>query len=257
MERMSEEPQEVKTESPPEPKGEEAVKPESAPATEDAKPEEQPKKKGGGFQKRIDKLTRTVYELQAKLESERHTKNASPADEKEPKRDDFEDLESYQRSLAEHTAKRVVKEHHAQEAEARKQESAREANARRKQSWESHVEKVSEKHDDGDDVIEHFVANVNLHAYALDAIIESELGGEIAYYLGKHDEEAERISKLTPPRQALEIGKLEVKLSTPKKPSAAPAPIDPVGGKGSASTGLDHALPTGEWIKRRQKQVHG
>lgn len=256
---MAEELEQEKTaESPPaeEPKGA-AESAESAPASGDAPPQEPPRKKGGGFQKRIDKLTRTVYELQAQLEAAKADKPAAKNDQ-EPKRDDFEDLESYQRALAEHVSRRVVREHQTREEETRRQAQARDAQSRRVQAWESHVEKAADKYDDGEDVIGHFVENVRLNPYAFDAILESESGADIAYYLGKHEDEAVRISKLTPGRQAIEIGKLEAKLAAgARKASAAPAPIEPVGGKGGADTGLSDNLSTGEWIRRRQKQVHG
>lgn len=218
---------------------------------------EPPKKKGGGFQKRIDKLTRQVYELTAQLES---TKAIKPAalDEKEPKRDDFEDLEGYQRALAEHTAKRVYREHVKSEEDSRRQSQARDAQLKRQSAWEDHAEKAGDKYDDGEDVVSHFASEVQLSGPALDAILESELGHELMYHLGKHDAEVMRISKLSPARQASEIGKLEAKLSeAQKKVSSAPAPIDPVKGKGAAETGLSDSLSVGDWIKRRQKQVHG
>lgn len=230
------------------------VKPESSPGPADTAAEP-PKKKGGGFQKRIDKLTRQVYELTAQLET---TKAVKPAalDEKEPKREDFEDLEGYQKALAEHTAKRVYREHIKSEEESRRQSQARDVQARRRTAWENHAEKVAEKYDDGEDVVTHFASEVKLSAPALDAILESDLGFEIMYHLGKHDAEVERISKLSPARQASEIGKLEVKLfEAPKKVSSAPAPIDPVTGKGAAETGLKDDLPMKEWIKRRNKQL--
>lgn len=232
------------------------AQPASSTGPADAKAAEPPKKKGGGFQKRIDKLTRTVYELQAQLEA---TKGVKPAvlDEKEPKRDDFEDLEGYQRALAEFTAKKVYREHTRSEEESRRQSQARDAQSRRREAWESHAENAAEKYDDGEDVISHFASEVKLTGMALDAILESELGHEIMYHLGKHDEEVARLNKLSPARQASEIGKLEVKLSeAQKKVSSAPAPIDPVKGKGAAETGLSDNLSVGEWIKRRQKQVH-
>lgn len=231
------------------------VKPESSTGPADTAAE--PRKKSGGFQKRIDRLTKTVYELQAQLEAAKGPKPQA-TDEKEPKRDDFEDLETYQRALAEHTAKKVFREHSREQEESRKQAQAREANAKRQSSWESHSERAAEKYDDGEDVISHFASEVQLSGYALDAILESEIGHELMYYLGKHDNEVARLAKLSPSRQASEIGKLEARLSeAPKKTSSAPAPIEPVTGKGAAETGLSENLSTAEWIKRRQKQVHG
>lgn len=235
--------------------GEKDATPESSTGPADATAAEPPKKKSGGFQKRIDKLTRQVYEQAAIIEALKAAKPEA-GDDKEPKRDDFEDLESYQKALAEHTARRVLREHQESEKKSREESRARSEQARRLQAWEAHAEKIAAKHEDGEDVAGHFVSSVELHPYALDAILESELGSEIAYYLGKHDEEAARIAKLSPARQASEIGKLEAKLSeAQKKVSSAPAPIDPVKGKGAAETGLSNDLPMQEWIKRRNKQL--
>jgi hypothetical protein len=71
-----------------------------------------------------------------------------------------------------------------------------------------------------------------------EAIVDSDQGVKLTVHLVNHPEEASRIAALSPARQAAELGKLEAKLSaTPvKKPSNAPAPITPVGAKGSSVT---------------------
>lgn len=59
----------------------------------------------------------------------------------------------------------------------------------------------------------------------------SESGPEVAYFLGQNPKEAERISKLLPIKQAMEIGRLEAKLLADppaRKTSSAPSPITPV-----------------------------
>jgi hypothetical protein len=69
-------------------------------------------------------------------------------------------------------------------------------------------------------------------------IMDSDAPEKLMAYISQNPEEAERLSALTPARQAAEIGKLEAKLSTVTKElkvSKAPAPIDPIGNKGSSS----------------------
>jgi hypothetical protein len=94
----------------------------------------------------------------------------------------------------------------------------------------------------------------------------SEIGPEMAYYLGLNPKEAERISKLSPILQAKEIGKIEAKLSDNppvKKTSNAPAPIAPVTARTSSSPAFDTTDPrsiksmsTSEWIEaERQRQI--
>jgi hypothetical protein len=47
------------------------------------------------------------------------------------------------------------------------------------------------------------------------AILHSEQGPDIAYHLGKNPAEAERISKLAPALQLVELGKIASKLEAP------------------------------------------
>ncbi len=94
----------------------------------------------------------------------------------------------------------------------------------------------------------------------------SEVGPDMAYYLGSNPKEAERISRLSPLVQAKELGKIEAKLSDNppvKKTSSAPAPIAPVTARSSGSPSFDTTDPrsvknmsTSEWIEaERQRQI--
>ena len=94
----------------------------------------------------------------------------------------------------------------------------------------------------------------------------SEVGPDMAYYLGSNPKEADRISRLSPLQQAKELGKIEAKLSDNppvKKTSNAPAPIAPITARSSGSPALDTTDPrslktmsTSEWIEaERQRQV--
>ena len=69
-----------------------------------------------------------------------------------------------------------------------------------------------------------------------DAIMESEKGPEIAYYLGKNRQKAIEMTQMHPIRGAIELGKIEARFLTleTKKISRAPEPINPVGGMSAA-----------------------
>lgn len=68
------------------------------------------------------------------------------------------------------------------------------------------------------------------------ALMQSDKGAEIAYYLGKHLDQADRIASLPPIQAAMEIARLESKFSvTPKTVTSAPAPVSSVGGGGSVA----------------------
>lgn len=207
------------------------VKPEASTGQETVPEGDPPKKKLGGFQKQIRKLEGQVSELQSRLSAEAAQKAAqvSQAEEKAPDRDSFENLDDYHRALARHEYRRMANEDRARTEVANRQEQARQSREQLASSWEALNERAAEKFDDAPDVLEHFARDVALSEVALHAVIESDVGELIAMHLGKNDAEAARIGKLSPARQAVEIGKLEIKLSE-KKVSGAPAPITPVSG---------------------------
>lgn len=225
------------------------VEGESTKPTGDTPEEQPPKKKGGGFQKRIDKLTRENYELRARLETPR-------TPDKEPKRDEFEDLESYHKAIAKHTAKEALREERENQETHRRQESAKQEQERLHTSWETNVEKVSEKYDDAEDVIENFSQNVALSTAALDAIRESEFGGDVAYLLGKDEKRAAAIGRMSPLSQVREIGKLEAEIASKpvKRASSAPAPIKPVGNTGTTLKKLSE-MDYDEFEKARKARI--
>ena len=92
----------------------------------------------------------------------------------------------------------------------------------------------------------------------------SEVGPDIAYYLGVNHSEAERISRLSPFLQAKEIGRIEAKLADNppvKKTTNAPPPIKPVTAKGNSTGGYDttdprsiSAMSTSEWIEAERRR---
>jgi hypothetical protein len=99
-----------------------------------------------------------------------------------------------------------------------------------------------------------------------EAIQESDVGPDVAYYLGSNPREADRISRLSPLSQAKEIGKIEVKIASApvlRKTTSAPPPIAPISGRGAGSPSYDTTDPraiknlsTSEWIEaERQRQM--
>lgn len=97
------------------------------------------------------------------------------------------------------------------------------------------------------------------------AILESDIGPEIAYYLGSKPNEARRIADMSPFAQAKEIGRLEASLAAnppAKRTSSAPPPIAPVTAR-SANTSYDTTDPrslktmtTEQWIEaERARQI--
>jgi len=179
-----------------------------------------------------------------------------------PKREEFEDYESYLEAHATFTAEQkaahIVEERLKARDERESKAKAEEADKQLTQDWEASKAKARQKYADYDEVTQ--AEEFNPTPAMARAMLESDLKAEIAYYLASNPEEQERISKLSPLRQAAEVIKLEDKISAKppaKKPSKAPAPIDPVGGKSGGDTRLRDDLPIDEWVKQRNKQLYG
>lgn len=73
--------------------------------------------------------------------------------------------------------------------------------------------------------------NVAITPDMAEVIRDSDVGPEIAYHLGKNPQEAMRLAQLSPMRRAVEMGKLEARLTAPKPVAKQPpAPLQPVTG---------------------------
>jgi hypothetical protein len=116
-----------------------------------------------------------------------------------------------------------------------------------------------EKYEDFQELIES--DGLKISPVMRDAILEADNRVEISYFLGKNPKEAARISRLTPIRQVAEIARIEDKLNAKapptKKPSAAPAPVEPVGGTATVTTDFSKISDTGEFIRKRQEKLYG
>jgi hypothetical protein len=98
------------------------------------------------------------------------------------------------------------------------------------------------------------------------SIQASDIGPEVAYFLGSNPKEADRISRLPAILQAKEIGKIEVKLANSppvQKTSSAPTPITPVTARSTGSPAYDTTDPRStktmtdsQWIEaERARQI--
>lgn len=196
---------------------------------------ERPKKKGG-FQKRIDKLTRKNSDLERELEylkREVHgrtpVKDEAPAKatENAPKEDDFNTHADYLKALARHEVQEEISR-----AEAKKRELDMKTEFQsRVENYAKKEESFKAKHEDYEDVMDD-VSDVALSVTVRDVILSSENGPELAYELAKNRDELERICKLPAIQAAVEIGLFKASLnkSAPEvKKTKAPRPIEPVG----------------------------
>ena len=198
--------------------------------------------------KRLAREQRKWERDQAAKQAEVQTLKSTP-----PVADNFTDPEEYAQALALQKAQELV----AQRDAAKQQAEIMEAYA-------DSEEKVRDKYDDYDQVARN--PNVPITEVMAEAIYASDVGPEVAYYLGSNVKEAARISKLSPFLQAKEIGKIEARLASDppvKKTSNAPAPISPVTARSNGSPSHDTTDPrsiksmtTSQWIEaERARQM--
>ena len=199
--------------------------PEAKADGDDAEAEKAEHKKRGGFQRKIEKLQAEIEALKAGSQ----TKQPAPIDPSKPTLDKFESIEAYTEAL---TDWKLAK---AEGDRAAKAEATRVA-----ANWEKSVEAGRAKHKDFDDIIE---SEVPITQTMRDALLESEAGGELAYWLGRNPDEAARIGRLSPIAQVRELAKQEAKLAAeepPAKPqpraTKAPEPLATVGARAASST---------------------
>lgn len=210
----------------------------------------------------IDTFKRMAFERQ---QQQYQQTQPQPQAQAEPKLEDFNnDWDSYQRAVARREAEKFANERES----TRRQEEARNQAIRDFQQartlYSEREVKAREKYEDYDEVA---LGNTPISDAMAQAIIHSEIGPDIAYFLGQNRAEAQRIYGLRPERAITEIGKIEAKLEamaqsasqTPaKKPSNAPAPIEPVAGKtANATDEPSERDDMATWIRKRNRQVHG
>lgn len=190
-------------------------------------------------------------EQQAKL-AETQARQSVPKEL--PSVDQFETPEAYADALAYSKAEELLnqRERQKQQAEIRNAYADREEQAR-------------DKYDDFEQVA--YNPSLRITDVMAETIQASDIGPDVAYYLGANPKEAARISVLSPYLQAKEIGRLEAKLADNppvKRTTSAPAPITPVNARGSNNNpSFDTTDPrsiknmsTSEWIEaERARQM--
>ena len=204
------------------------------------------------YERRLDKAYRRAAEAQAKADFlERQLAAQQPPKGQitagAPRLEDFTDINEFAKAFAKHESENAVKQYEQRQRD----ESQKAATQHLVEQWEEKVSRADRKYDDFEDIVGDLAPTT---PWAM-AIMQAENGEDIAYYLGTHLKEAQRITQLDPLSQAREIGRLETKLLAEplkaKTPSKAPPPITPVVGKTAAAS--DEPLdtdPIDVWMKK-------
>jgi hypothetical protein len=197
--------------------------------------------------KRLAREQRKWEREQSQRQSEQQTLRAAPT----ASVDQFESPEAYAEALALQKAEELIAKR-----EAAKQQSAV------LESYQEREETAREKYDDFEQVA--YNPKLPITNVMAETIQSSDIGPELAYYLGSNPKEADRISRMTPLGQAKEIGRIEAKLAADppvRRTTSAPAPISPVTARSSGSPAFDTTDPRStktmtdsQWIEAERKR---
>jgi len=203
-------------------------------AQPEEKPVEQPAKTftqeelDAAIGKRLAREQRKWEREQSQMAQEAQQHSAQRHGDLKPEQ--FETVEQYAEALAERKANEKL----AAQEERRHQNEVL-------ATYHEKEEEARSKYDDFEQVA--YNPRLAISDVMAQSIQASDIGPDVAYFLGSNPQEADRISRLAPLLQAKEIGRLEAKLAaeppTAKQVSKAPAPISPVTPTGSGVPAYD------------------
>ena len=232
---------------------------------EQAEEVDEPKKAAlpKGVQKRIDKITRQKHDaerhIQALEDQLAKRPEAQPANTAKPTLEQFDyDDEKYVDALTDWKVHQAIQNQNKQNAEVTRRSQQEQVYQDFETKRQSTLVQGVTAYDDFEEVaIEN--PDLTITPQMAHVITGSDIGHEIAYYLGSNTAEAANIAKLQPLDQAAAVAKLETKLASKpaKKISNAAAPIKPVGAKGSTSTKIDPKKDYAKWAAARNKEEFG
>lgn len=244
---------EEKVEEKPEEKAEEVKKPEPPPI---------PK----GVQKRIDRAVREKYEAEAraklleerleKLERGFSTQNQRPIEDSEPTIDKFDNFDQYVAAKASWIAKKEL-EATLSERDKRSQAEREQANrARMVDDWATKVAKATADLPDFEDVIA--ASDVPMTEPMQQAIMESDIGPKLAYWLANNQDEATKIANMSPIGAIRALGRIEERLLNEKpaaKVSNMPPPVPTVKGSSAGVKKDPGKMTDAEYAKWRKSHA--
>lgn len=184
-----------------------------------------------------------------------------------PQRANFASDEDYIEAVAEWKSEQKLSEWDRK----RREEAERQENERRQQTvaktFSEREAKARAKYEDYQEVA--YSDDNPISELMAKVIYASEVGPEIAYFLGKNPDKGLQIAQMTDPHSvALALGRIEAQIEaaanppqpvTPPAPKAAPTSAPPppkvLSNSAPAQKRLSDDMPTAEWVRERNAQI--
>lgn len=234
--------------------------PAEAAGDSEAKPEgETQPKRPQGVEKRLNEYRREIGDAQRREDrylslleqlAGKGLPSAPEVPSGPPRRENFSDVDEYLEARADYAVAEKLKGIEHQVAQRRQQESDQALEA----TWRDRQAAAQTKYEDYEEVTQ--AKDLKISPAMAEAIKTSDVGHEVAYFLGKNPAEAARIFALgSAAAQGRELGKIETRMSsgTAKPVSKASAPIDPISG-GKSGVGDPAKMSMDEYAAWREKQ---
>lgn len=220
----------------------------------------QPGKRKGGWQRRVDKLTRDLNDLNsdreywrqqvlllqqqqlgAKPPKEQVQEQAEPVDPTKPKLDDYDSIADHAQAVAEWTIKKFQEK---QAEEAYNQQVAAKAQEMRA-GFQERLVKAVERYPDYAETVEP-IRNIPLPPHIKAALMRSDVGPDIVYHVFKNPELMQEFANAEGTQQLVLLGQVQAAVrqklasqtgsatETPEVVTRAPAPLQTVRSTGAA-----------------------
>lgn len=220
-----------------------------------------------GVQKRIDELVRQREDerrradrLEQMLEQAISAVKTPQQEQPQPRDTDarpdpqhYANYDDYIVELGQWGARQEAKALHSKTLEQARLAKEQSEHAQRVEAFNAKAQEVVGKYTDFADVA--FDKTVPITDVMADAILTSDVGPEVSYFLGKNRDEAARISRLNPIQQVREIAKIETRIAAgaPSKTTAAPPPPSTVGGSTPGTHKDPSQMSMAEFVKWREQ----
>jgi hypothetical protein len=243
----------------------EAAGEESAPSQEsgESSTDEGKPKKQGGFQKRIDQLTRDNYLLKAQLQQvqakpapQQAGQQAAQASGEEPKLENFGTIDEFLSAHREWAKNEGFKQATEEAKKQFEQQQATERLKAVKAQIDAREAQARTKYKDYDDIVSPFAPILMGNPVLAEYIASEDMGAEVAYHLARNPAVLEELSGLSEFAAGRKLLELEARLKAPPPPKPvtnAPDPIKPVGARETVTKTLGDLAQSddaGAYIKK-------
>ena len=188
---------------------------------------------------------------------------AAPQMPPKPAQEEFADYDDYVEAMADWKAETKYAQK-AQEAQVRwRQAEQQQAERQQMETFRARAATYLAKADEFADKVADFEEvtkdpSLPINEFVREYVIDSPIGPQMVYWLGKNRKEADRIHQLSPGSAARELRDIESRLieagKITKESSSAPDPINPIGGGGGAGTKDPSKMSVSEYVEWRNRE---